>query len=58
MNEIFKSKRFWAAVASVAAVALKDKLPINEEQLTQIIYVIGAWIVGDSLRSTDLKKTR
>lgn len=50
LNELFKSKRFWVAVASVAAVVLKDKLPISEEQLTSIVMVIGAWIVGDSLR--------
>ena len=56
MNEIFnsliKSRRFWAAVASIAVVVLKDRLPIPEEQITNIVLAIGAWIVGESLRSS------
>jgi hypothetical protein len=54
MNDLFKSKRFWAAVASLAVVLLKDvmKFPLSETQLTEILMVVSAWIVGDSLRST------
>lgn len=56
MNEIFnsliKSRRFWAAVASIAVVVLKDRLPIPEEQITNIVWAISAWIVGESLRSS------
>lgn len=54
-NDLFKSKRFWASVASVAIVLLKDKIPLGltDEQLTQIVMAVGAWIVGDSLRSTN-----
>jgi hypothetical protein len=53
LQELFKSKRFWAAIASVAAIVLKDKLPISEDQLQLIIMTIGAWIVGDSLRGVN-----
>jgi hypothetical protein len=54
MSDLFKSKRFWAAIASLAVVLLKDRLnlPLTETQLTEIIMVVAAWIVGDSLRST------
>jgi len=55
LSDLVKSKRFWAAVAGVAAVVLKDKLPIPEGQLTNLIMIIGAWIVGDSLRGTSPK---
>lgn len=55
LSDLVKSKRFWAAVAGVAAVVLKDKLPIPEDQLTNLIMLIGAWIVGDSLRGTSPK---
>jgi hypothetical protein len=52
MNQLIKSKRFWAAVAGIAASLLRDKLPISEDQITEIVMVLAAWIVGDSLRST------
>jgi hypothetical protein len=56
MQELIKSKRFWVAVAGIAASLLKDVLPINEQQITEIVMVLAAWIVGDSLRATVEKK--
>lgn len=56
MQNLFKSKRFWAAIASVAAVALADRLPLSEQQITDIVMVVAAWIVGDSLRGSEPKK--
>lgn len=55
LSDLLKSKRFWAAVAGIAAVVLKDNLPIPEDQLTNLIMIIGSWIVGDSLRGTSSK---
>lgn len=57
LNDVLKSKRFWVAVASVIAVVLKDKLPVSEADLTNIVLVAASWIVGDSLRgvSTDVE---
>jgi len=57
LNDLVKSKRFWAAVAGIAVVVLKDKLPIalDEQQITMIVMAIGSWIVGDSLRATVVK---
>jgi hypothetical protein len=52
MQILFKSKRFWLAVASAVAVAAKDYIPLSEQQIQEIILVIAAWIVGDSLRAT------
>jgi hypothetical protein len=52
MQIILKSKRFWLTVASVLTVALKDQLPLTAEQIQQIVLAIGAWVIGDSLRST------
>ncbi len=51
-DSLIKSRRFWVAVSAIAVVLFKDKLPIDEEQLQQIILAIGAWIVGESLRSS------
>lgn len=56
-NDLIKSKRFWAAVAGIAVVVMKDRLPIalDEQQITTIVLAIGSWIVGDSLRATVVK---
>jgi hypothetical protein len=50
LSELFKSKRFWAAAATVAVVVLKDRLPLSEDQIQELVWVVAAWIVGDSVR--------
>ena len=54
LNGLFQSKRFWATVGTLAFVVLQDRfeLGLTEEQIQNIALAIGAWIVGDSLRST------
>lgn len=52
LASLFASRRFWAAIASLAVVALQGVLPFSPEQITQVVLLIGTWIVGDSLRST------
>jgi len=55
MNELLKSKRFWIAAATVAAIVLKDKIPLSEDQIQQLVWAIGAWIVGESIRPVEPK---
>lgn len=57
LNDLIKSKRFWAALAGIVVVVAKDRLPIalDEQQITMIVMAIGSWIVGDSLRATTVK---
>ena len=55
ISELFKSKRFWAAAATIAVVVLKDRVPLSEDQIQQLVWVIGALIVGDSVRPIDPK---
>ena len=52
MSGLFQSKRFWASVAGVVATvaAAKFGLDLDEQQITNILMVVSAWIVGDSLR--------
>jgi hypothetical protein len=50
ISELFKSKRFWAAAATIAVVVLKDRLPLSEDQIQELVWVVAAWIVGDSVR--------
>ena len=57
LQDLLKSRRFWISVGSIAAVLFKDRLgiPLTEEQITDIALLVGAWIVGESLRSSSLK---
>jgi hypothetical protein len=50
ISELFKSKRFWAAAATIAVVVLKDRVPLTEDQIQELVWVVAAWIVGDSVR--------
>jgi len=55
INSLFKSRRFWVAVAGVVVVVGENvglKLGISAGQTTNIVLVLGSWIVGDSLRTT------
>lgn len=52
LDDLVRSRRFWVAVGSIAAIAFKDKLPFSEEQIGNIAVLIGSWIVGESLRSS------
>ena len=50
LGELVKSKRFWAALAMVITAILKDRVPLTEDQIQQLVWVVAAWIVGDSVR--------
>jgi hypothetical protein len=50
ISELVKSKRFWAAAATIAVVILKDRLPLSEDQIQELVWLVAAWIVGDSVR--------
>ena len=56
INSLFKSRRFWVAVAGVVIVSsetVRGNIGITADQTTNIVLVLGSWIVGDSLRITD-----
>ena len=53
LDGLLKSKRFWAAAAVVAVVLLKDKTPLTDDQIQQLVWAVGAWIVGESVRPVD-----
>lgn len=56
LDGLLKSKRFWAAAAVVAVVILKDKTPLSDDQIQQLVWAVGAWIVGESVRPVDGQK--
>lgn len=58
LDGLLKSKRFWAAAAVVAVVLLKDKTPLSDDQIQQLVWAVGAWIVGESVRPVDVPKVQ
>ncbi len=48
---LFKSRRFWAALAGMA-VLFADPFGLDPETVEQTIMLISVWIVGDSLTKT------
>ena len=56
LDGLLKSKRFWAAAAVVAVIVLKDKTPLTEQQIQELVLAVGAWIVGESIRPVEPPK--
>lgn len=54
LQSFIKSRRFWLMIGGVAVAVFKDQLglPLTEEQINDIVLLIGTWIVGESLRSS------
>ncbi len=57
LQTLVKSRRFWVAIAGLVVAVGRDQIPIlqsfTDEQITQAVLVLGAWIVGESLRSSE-----
>jgi len=52
LSLLIKSRRFWVAVGGVLVTTTNILgLDLDPEQVSNIVLLGGAWIVGDSLRS-------
>jgi hypothetical protein len=52
LKYLVRSRKFWAAVGGVAAVtvkALDPNFPLDESELTGLIVVLAAYIIGTGL---------
>jgi len=47
LDGLLKSKRFWAAAAVVA---------LSDDQIQLMVWTVGSWIVGESVRPVDPPK--
>lgn len=52
ITALLRSRRFWLAVAGVAAVALGETIGLDEQKTLEIAGIIIAWVLGDSIRET------
>jgi len=51
---LLTSRKFWAALIGLACIIVKayaPNFPLTEEQLTDLIYLVVAYIVGTGLES-------
>lgn len=49
-NDVLKSKRVWAVIGTIAVVVLRDRTSLSEQQILEIVAIISALVLGDSLR--------
>jgi hypothetical protein len=58
LSALVKSRRFWASLGAVVLAVYKIKFPesaISDEQVIAVVVAIGAWVNGESIRSSEAK---
>lgn len=54
LKSMLGSRRFWAAIITSVLVVINNYVKIvNEVQMAQICAMVTAWIVGESLRTSN-----
>ena len=57
LKALIASRRFWAGIAGMVVI-LADTFfgegTVNPDTVTSVTMLVGAWIVGDSLRETTI----
>ena len=54
-NDILKSKRVWAVIGTIAVVVFKDRTSLTDQQILEIVGLVAALVLGDSVRPVALK---
>jgi|TARA_R110002074_G_scaffold371950_1_gene547255 hypothetical protein len=55
IKKLIKSRRFWVAVAGVIAVSAESLgFSISPEVVTNVVIIAASWIVGESVRSSEV----
>ena len=49
-NDILKSKRVWAVIGTIAVVVFKDRTSLTDQQILEIVGLVAALVLGDSVR--------
>jgi hypothetical protein len=58
IQALLQSRRFWVAVAGVLAVTTESLgiTTLNSEQIQNIVLLCASWIIGDSVRKTEVSQ--
>jgi len=58
IQALFQSRRFWVAVAGIVAVTTESLgvTTLNSDQIQNIVLLCASWIVGDSVRKTEVSQ--
>lgn len=56
IQALLQSRRFWVAVAGVLAITTESLgvTTLNSDQIQNIVLLCASWIVGDSVRKTEV----
>jgi len=52
LSKLVESKRFWTAIGAAVTIVFQEKLGLSADTAHDLVLVMGAWILGDSLRGT------
>ncbi len=53
-TELLKSRKFWAALIGLIVIVVKayaPNFPLSEEQITDLVYLLVAFIIGTGIES-------
>jgi len=58
IQALLQSRRFWVAVAGVLAVTTESLgvTTLNSDQIQNIVLLCASWILGDSVRKTEVSQ--
>jgi hypothetical protein len=58
VQALFQSRRFWVAVAGIVAVTTESLgiTTLSSDQIQNIVLLCASWIVGDSVRKTEVSQ--
>lgn len=56
LKALVQSRRFWVAVAGVVAVTTQSLgiTQLTQDQIEYVVILAASWIVGDSIRKTEV----
>lgn len=56
LKALTQSRRFWVAVAGLVAVTTQSLgiTQLSQEQIEYVVILAASWIVGDSIRKTEV----